>query len=206
MVGDLGAGGRAYKDFHEESFNVIHLAARLSDCIGNMTALFGPRRECLTRSFGYTRLMIEELKRPVAWLGDGTLKTLGSVDGPSDAIIDDALDLMKGFLRVFLSELHAEFPSFEVSQAMGIFNLGADATSTRFREVELETHIRRLAALIGKGDDWAQLRDVYKIVLPRVKKLQEKFRSMIFILEAGTLAPMLQTISDVLGHPDHKPK
>ena len=62
--------------------------------------------------------MINELKRPVAWLCDGNLKQLGSIDGPSDAIIEDALDEMKGFVRLAIEELVTEFPSFDISEAM----------------------------------------------------------------------------------------
>ena len=53
--------------------------------------------------------MINELKRPVAWLCDGNLKQLGSIDGPSDAIIEDALDEMKGFVRLAIPVTYQYF-------------------------------------------------------------------------------------------------
>jgi hypothetical protein len=75
--------------------------------------LDGPNPKILT-AFGYTKTMLNTLRRPLVWhLGNQSF-CLGSSSGVSDEIITRCLDRMRCWRLLMKATVAAEFPSFEV--------------------------------------------------------------------------------------------
>ena len=75
---------------------------------------------------GLTAMMLVHLRTPHTMLLHGrTPKTIGSSDGVPQAVIDRCLARMRTWLRLALDVVQAEWPMFEIVQAMTVFNLSS---------------------------------------------------------------------------------
>ncbi len=76
--------------------------------------LFGDEAKCLT-TFGYTRAMLETLKKPLVWSIAGRTYNVGFEGGVPSVIIDRCLDRMRCWVKLMKSIVAVEFPSFEIA-------------------------------------------------------------------------------------------
>ena len=98
-----------------EEADPAQLTFHAQQFISAIRALFG---ECqCTSIFGYTQVMLDVLRTPIVWTVDGKTRTIGSVRGCPDAIVDACLARMANWVTLATAAVHAEFPSFELSQA-----------------------------------------------------------------------------------------
>ena len=88
----------------------------ISACLCTLVSLFGDEKRCL-EVFGYTRTMLDILRKPIVWHVGNKLYSLGSHSGVSDEVIDRCLQRMRCWLTLLKATCAAEFPSFEIMQA-----------------------------------------------------------------------------------------
>ena len=79
---------------------------------------------------GYTKHVIEVLlSEPFVWVIQNKTGSLGGVDAVSmDKVLESAVDVMRGWMKLAVAELNCEFPSFEVVQACELNNKSPQAT------------------------------------------------------------------------------
>ena len=94
----------------------------ISACLCTLVSLFGDEKRCL-EVFGYTRTMLDILRKPIVWHVGNKIYSLGSHSGVSDEVIDRCLQRMRCWLTLLKATCAAEFPSFEIMQARSCFEL-----------------------------------------------------------------------------------
>ena len=72
---------------------------------------------------GYTKVMLETLRKPMVYVVNGTMLQCGHAAGASQEQVTWCLDKMKCWARMAIATAHAEFPDFTVMHAMSVFNL-----------------------------------------------------------------------------------
>ena len=71
--------------------------------------------------------MLKMLRRPVVWQMRGAMYSLGAHDGVPRAMVDRCVGRMKAFVTIAREAVSAEFPDFELSYALRVFDLSAVA-------------------------------------------------------------------------------
>ena len=99
---------------------------------------------------------------------------LGSSQGPPDATFDSCLGKMAAWVRAAKGVLDAEFPEFQIWNAMEIFALGGDGSDVGSQELQMpaERHFHRLAQFFNVGA--TQLRDQWMDLAGYAKALKCK--------------------------------
>ena len=82
--------------------------------INAIEALFGQGEQCLS-VYGYTRAMLETLRRPLVWNVSGTVRSIGCEEGVRRDIVVRCLDRMRCWIKLMRATVAVEFPSFEVA-------------------------------------------------------------------------------------------
>ena len=78
-----------------------------------------------------TSVMMKMLRQPVVWqMGGGAMYSLDAHDGVPRAIVDRCVGRMKAFVTLTREAVSAEFPDFELSYALRVFDLSAAAALT----------------------------------------------------------------------------
>jgi len=105
------------RQLDNEDVDAATLRRRIVDYLSTMDLLIdGPNPKILT-VFGYTKSMLNTLRRPLVWhIGNATF-CLGSCSGVSDEIITRCLDRMRCWKVLMKATMAAEFPSFEIMHA-----------------------------------------------------------------------------------------
>ena len=85
--------------------------------ICTLEKLFGEEKHCL-HVFGYTKTMLSTLRRPIVWHVGNATRSLGNHTGVSSDIVDRCLHRMRCWLTLAKATCAAEFPSFEIIQAI----------------------------------------------------------------------------------------
>ena len=67
--------------------------------------------------FGYTQVVLDVLRTPIVWTVDGKQRAIGRTRGCEQNVIKACVDRMAMWVTLATAGVHAEFPSFEVSQA-----------------------------------------------------------------------------------------
>ena len=118
--------------------------------------------KCL-ECFGYTSLMLKTLSKPIVWTVKGKLRSIGFSRGVPDDIKERCLKRMGCWVVLAKAVARAEFPSFEIVNALSVFNLSNP------KSLDHKTKIERIAKAIGKPVSSLEMQfdDVY----PRAKSL-----------------------------------
>lgn len=82
--------------------------------VQTMDSLFGDDAKCLT-NFGYTKAMLDTLKKPLVWTIAGKTCHLGCEAGVPADIIERCLGRMRCMNTLVKSIVAVEFPSFEIA-------------------------------------------------------------------------------------------
>jgi hypothetical protein len=100
-----------------EACDPAEVAQEVMNYILTIEGLFcGDHPRCL-EVFGYTKCMLDTLRRPLVWHIGTKTYSLGSCSGVSTDIINRCLDRMRCWVALMKATCAAEFPSFEVIQA-----------------------------------------------------------------------------------------
>lgn len=79
-----------------------------------LEAAFGEREQCLS-VFGYTRAMLETLRKPLVWNVSGKVQSIGCEGGVPRDIIERCLGRMRCWIKLMQATVAVEFPSFEIA-------------------------------------------------------------------------------------------
>ena len=123
----------------------------------------GDKPTCLT-CFGYTSMMLKMLSNPIVWTYKNKINSIGQSGGVSQAIIDACLRRMCNWVYLAKATVYAEFPNFEVVNAMVIFD-----PSRPLSEAD-GVHLERIALAINKSAD--KLRQQFQDIKPRAQQIQ----------------------------------
>ena len=107
----------------------------------------------VTKTFGYTKYMLDCLKaQPLAVpTGTATFKTIGNRHGVPPSIINSCLQRLSCWVKLCVHVMRAEFPNFELIQALSIFNLDKKAKARRGghdHQLQRDRDIKTLASVI----------------------------------------------------------
>lgn len=106
-----------------EGFPPESLSHQLGAFVSRIMALFGVGGgPAEAFNFGYTAHMVHILKHPILLPG-AEVHVVGSEDGLPEGARDRCLKRMSNWVAAVAQTLRAEFPSFEVLQAWGVFNV-----------------------------------------------------------------------------------
>ena len=123
----------------------------------------GDNPTCL-KVFGYTSLMLEMLSRPLVWTYKNKIHSIGHSGGVPQFIIDACLRRMCNWVYLAKATVYAEFPNFELVNAMVVFD-----PSRPLSEAD-DVHLKRIALAINKSED--TLRHQFKDIKPRAQQNQ----------------------------------
>ena len=116
-------------------------------------------RECL-RMPGFTRIMIDTIKRPRTYIIRGVAKTVGTAVGPSEALLNATFGRMQKFSTLVTAVLAAEFPAFDLLASFRAFSLsnqkrveaGAGLAATADLREDRQTCLKRLAQCLNLNE------------------------------------------------------
>ena len=100
--------------------NPADTAFWISTYISRIQTLF-LEEKCL--QLGYTKIMMDELQKPLVYVVKGSALQSGSRAGASHDDVQFCLDKMKCWARLAIATARAEFPDFGILHAMSIFSL-----------------------------------------------------------------------------------
>ena len=103
-----------------EQMDVAGITRQTTVCLENLEALFGEHKQCLTRDC-YTKLMLKTLRRSVVLNCKGKIRILG--DKNPQEQLTRCFQVIRGWLKLCLAEMQAEFPGFEYAQAFAVFEI-----------------------------------------------------------------------------------
>ena len=170
----MADGGSAVLNFIRWWDNDTHDAAdichQISILAGTLDWFFNDNK-CLTFELGYTKMMINHLKRSRAVLVRGKSSSIGGF--PLEAIIQQALQIMRLWVVVLLEVLKAEFPAWHILRAFSVLKL---------LEARCEVRGARLAALQRFsqvfGINLEDLHEDVKFALPDALRIKHANRQM----------------------------
>lgn len=122
MLADAADEGLRFTRFCDsEGMDLGSISGEVKDFASRISCLFTGRQAMHS---GFTKLMLEAIKRVrVVFLGRCPL-TIGDAAGPNPEVIGRCFARMACWVRLCISILKAEFPAFEVVQCFSVFNLG----------------------------------------------------------------------------------
>ena len=82
---------------------------------------------------GFTKIMIDLLKKPMTYVVRGKMLQCGCAAGPSAADAEWCLARMGCYVRSAVSVINAEFCDFNVLSAFSIFHLRSDSRRTHHK-------------------------------------------------------------------------
>lgn len=95
---------------------------------------------------GYTKYALDLLRRPKAFVVNGTARTVGSKDPQPRSVVDAALKHMQCWTRLAIQTLRAEHPDFELVAAFQILKINSRlATRDDDGNQNIEEHVKCLA-------------------------------------------------------------
>jgi hypothetical protein len=99
----------------DESADPAIVNQEVKHYVRTMDSLFGDDAKCLTH-FGYTKAMLDTLKKPLVWtISGGKTCHLGCEGGVPPDIIERCLGRMRCLVNLVKSIVAVEFPSFEIA-------------------------------------------------------------------------------------------
>jgi len=102
-----------------ENVDPAILVGEVRTYLATIDLLFGDQERCLT-VFGYTKVMLDTLSRPMVWSVKGTGCSIGSERGVPRSIILKCLDRMRCWIKLMRATLAVEFPDFEIAHAFDL--------------------------------------------------------------------------------------
>ena len=124
MLADAGDESAAIVRFFDcETYDVAESAVVISAYLNRIDCLF-LRGGCLTVDGTYTKFVLDLLKRPhtITLHQPPILRSVGG-GGVHPEVIDRCMSRMAAWVRLVLSSIAAEFPSWELLNAFAAFNL-----------------------------------------------------------------------------------
>ena len=97
-----------------EALDAATVRRLICEYLSTLDLLIGGANPKILTVFGYTRSMLNTLRRPLVWHLGNTSFCLGSCSGVSDEIITRCLDRMRNWKVLMKATAAAEFPSFEI--------------------------------------------------------------------------------------------
>jgi hypothetical protein len=154
LLADAGdESGAIVRFFDCETYDVAESAVIISTFLKRIDCLF-LRRGCLTLDGTYTKFVIDLLQRPrtITLHQPNILRSIGG-GGVQPEVVDRCMSHMAAWVRLVMSTIAAEFPSWEVLNAFAAFNLRLSKSSF------IDESLNRLANVFGL--DAAALRDEF---------------------------------------------
>lgn len=124
LLADAGdESGAIVRFFDCETYDVAESAVMLSTFLNRIDCLF-LRRGCLTLDGTYTKFVIDLLQRPrtITLHQPFIVRSIGG-GGVHPEVVDRCMSRMAAWVRLVMSTIAAEFPSWEVLNAFTAFNL-----------------------------------------------------------------------------------
>ena len=112
--------------FDSESWDVASIGSELDSFLRRVEFLFipaaaGSAAGCLNQ--GFVRYACQLLAKPrVCWVGDSQ-RTIGGPGAVTQQLLGKCLSRMANWLRLTISAVSAEFPDWQLTQSMSVFNL-----------------------------------------------------------------------------------
>ena len=111
--------------FDSESWDVASIGSELDGFLRRVEFLFipaaGAAAGCLNQ--GFVRYACQLLAKPrVCWVG-GSQRTIGGPGAVTEQLLGKCLSRMANWLRLTISAVSAEFPDWQLTQSMSVFNL-----------------------------------------------------------------------------------
>ena len=100
-----------------EAADPAQLAFHSQQFLSAIQSLFAERPPQCVGLFGYTQVVLNVLTTPIVWTVDGKQRAIGSIRGCPENVIKACVDRMAMWVTLATAGVHAEFPSFELSQA-----------------------------------------------------------------------------------------
>jgi hypothetical protein len=154
LLADAGDESAAIVRFFDcETYDVAESAVIISTFLKRIDCLF-LRRGCLTLDGTYTKFVIDLLKRPrtITLHQPNILRSIGG-GGVHPEVVDRCMSRMAAWVRLVMSTIAAEFPSWEVLNAFTAFNLRLSTSAF------IDESLNRLANVFGLDVD--ALRDEF---------------------------------------------
>ena len=148
----------------DEDVDTAVLNREASFFVASIDELYvGDNPKCL-KVFGYTSLMLNMLSKPLVWTYKNKIYSIGQTGGVSQFIIDACLRRMCNWVYLAKATVYAEFPNFELVNAMVIFD-----PSRPLSEAD-DVHLKTIALAVNKSED--VLRQQFKDIKPRAQQNQ----------------------------------
>ena len=163
---------RVFDDEKADASEIAHVCWRF---VANIKYVFVDAN-CVT--LGYTKFMLDTLKKPILYEVEKKLYTLGTHGGVSDDILVRALQHMNCWVRLAIEVLRAECPGFELMQCFSVFRLCTSGERRKYQsELEdlnndgVDEMLTTLANYFKVGVDKLKLQyaDVYEVALDIAK-------------------------------------
>ena len=144
----------------DETVDPAIVNREISASLCTLESLFGEDKRCL-EVFGYTKTMLSTLRRPIVWHVGNRIHSLGSNFDISEEVIQRCLQRMRCWLTLMKATCAAEFPSFEIMQALSIFDLKGGRLD--YASPHVRSCVMQIAKVIKKDPDefLAQFQDLH---------------------------------------------
>ena len=146
MLADAGdESAVVVRFFDQDNYDVAAVPEVISMYLHRIDHLF-TKRHCLSLVGTYTEFAIQELRRPraIALHVRNKMRGFGG-NRLNPRVIDRCLSRMTAWVRLVLESISAEFPSWEILNAFGAFNLKlADQSSFVRESLQRISHIFKL--------------------------------------------------------------
>ena len=127
LLADAGDEVSAVVRFYDRAgFDVASSPAEIQGFLGRIDALFVQSAVLRPESMSYTHHALKLLQRPrLLQSGRGQARSLGGPSAVTDQVIAVCMARMAAWVRLAKVSVDAEFPSWELFSAFGVFNLRA---------------------------------------------------------------------------------
>ena len=133
--------------FDTDAWDVTRVGHELQRFIANLEHLFIPAAGSAAgcQRHGFVKYACEMMCKPhVCWI-NGTQRVLGGPGAVTPELLSRCLSRMANWIRLTITAVSAEFPSWQLLQALDVLSLDRHATS-RTNDGQTATHFERLAA------------------------------------------------------------